>query len=178
MIARATVAVAVVCLSAASAPRGASAFVQVTPTSSGITQPISATHGATSTALRYMSLEQVSDFYQNFPLQSAVLTCGVKASVADTIAQVKPQIEENNNNNKNSDIPSDMDSHETLTASHLTSNIEQPTKQKNRIDWQARRNLAYVLYGGIFVGLMSHVEYSYVFPFLFGDEKSVAILTE
>lgn len=176
-IARAAAAVAVVCVSAAFAP--VSAFVPLAPASLSTTHHGSIAHESTRTTLRYMSLEQVSDFYQNFPLQSAVLTCGVKASVADTIAQVKPQIEENNNNNNNnSDIPSDMDSHETLTASHLTSKIEQPTKQKNRIDWQARRNLAYVLYGGIFVGLMSHVEYSYVFPFLFGDEKSVAILTE
>lgn len=171
-IARAAAAVAVVCVSAALAP--VSAFVPVAPLAT--THQGSIAHESKRTTLRYMSLEQVSDFYQNFPLQSAVLTCGVKASVADTIAQVKPQIEENNS--KNSDIPSVVDSHETLTVSHLTSNIEQPTKQKNRIDWQARRNLAYVLYGGIFIGLMSHVEYSYVFPFLFGDEKSVTILTE
>ena len=176
MIARATVAVAVVCLSAASAPRGASAFVQVAPTSSGITQPIAITHGPTiSTALRYMSLEQVSDFYQNFPLQSAVLTCGVKASVADTIAQVKPQIEEHNSK---SSPTSSQDELPTLPQMESSNNIEPMTKKTNRIDWEARRNLAYVLYGGIFVGVMSHVEYSCVFPFLFGNEKTTAITIE
>ena len=175
MIARATVAVAVVCLSAASAPRGATAFVQVAPTSTGMTQPISTTQGpTTSTALGYMSLEQVSDFYQNFPLQSAVLTCGVKASVADTIAQVKPQIEENNS--KNSPTTS-QDELQTLPQME-SSNTEPMTKKTNRIDWEARRNLAYVLYGGIFVGVMSHVEYSCVFPFLFGNEKTTAITIE
>ncbi len=171
--ARAAAAVAVFCMSAASVP--ASAFVPIVSTSLVTNLPSSITHESPSSSLRYMSLEQVSDFYQNFPLQSAVLTCGVKASVADTIAQVKPQIEENNN----SEIASSEESHEIQTLSQLKStNIQQPSKKKNRIDWQARRNLAYVLYGGIFVGLMSHVEYSYVFPFLFGDEKTLAITTE
>lgn len=48
----------------------------------------------------------------------------------------------------------------------------------NNIDWEARRNLAYVLYGGIFIGLMSHLEYSYVFPFMFGYEHTLQILVE
>jgi len=109
-----------------------------------------------------MSLEQVSDFYQNFPLESAVLTCGVKASFADTIAQVGPQIEENNDEN-NQNL-------EQLSASEAS-----PVPSMNRIEWEARRNFAYVLYGGIFVGAMSHVEYNFLFPFLFGPEKTVPI---
>ena len=173
-VARAAAAVAVICISAASAP--VSAFVPVAPTSLVTNQQSSITRKSPSTSLRYMSLEQVSDFYQNFPLQSAVLTCGVKASVADTIAQVKPQIEENNN--KNSEIVLAEESHHTKKLSQLkSSSIQKPTEKTNRIDWQARRNLAYVLYGGIFVGVMSHVEYRYVFPFLFGDEKTPAITT-
>jgi hypothetical protein len=121
-----------------------------------------------------MSLEQVSDFYQNFPLQSAVLTCGVKASFADTIAQVKPQIEENNEKNKQNleQLSASKESPVLPTTSLLSGQ-----SSINRIDWEARRNFAYVLYGGIFVGAMSHVEYSCVFPFLFGTEKTVAITT-
>lgn len=168
---RATLSLAVVCLSVASAPNTASAFVPVAPAS----YSSSTTSRTSNGVLRYMTLEQVSDFYQNFPLQSAVLTCGVKASVADTIAQVKPQIEENNNNNKNFE-----DQHEEVQALLTTNSVisEETPKKTNRIDWEARRNLAYVLYGGIFVGLMSHVEYSCVFPFLFGTEKTAAITTE
>jgi len=36
-----------------------------------------------------MGLEDVSEFYEDFPLQAAVLTMGVKASIADGIAQVR-----------------------------------------------------------------------------------------
>lgn len=173
---RATAAVAVACLSAASAPSMVSAFVPAAPTSPCATHPSSARKAFSSMALRYMSLEQVSDFYQNFPLQSAVLTCGVKASVADTIAQVKPQIEENNNSKNALTTPH----HEEAQTLHHEKFVisENKTKKTNRIDWEARRNLAYVLYGGIFVGIMSHVEYSCVFPFLFGTEKTAVITTE
>ena len=44
---------------------------------------------ATPKTLHKMSLQEVSDFYQTYPLQSAILTCGVKASVADSLAQFK-----------------------------------------------------------------------------------------
>ena len=154
--------------------------------------------GSDATKLRYISLEQVSDFYQNFPLQSAVLTCGVKASVADTIAQVKPQIEENKNKNQKqtkNDPQEELQHHRSFVQSmkpSIDSGHETPKDESNTvhqsvldgtslvrdIDWEARRNLAYVLYGGIFVGAMSHVEYSCVFPFLFGTEKTALITTE
>jgi len=81
-----------------------------------------------------MGFEEVSDFYAQFPLQAAVLTCGVKASVADGIAQAR-------------------------THSRWD-------------DVEFRRNLAYVLYGGIFVGAACHYEYDVVFPILFGTEHN------
>jgi len=84
-----------------------------------------------------MTLSDVSDFYQDFPMQAAVLTCGVKASAADCIAQLK-----------------------------ATNTLE------------FRRNVAYVLYGGIFVGLMCHMEYDYLFPFMFGTEHTFKIIAE
>jgi hypothetical protein len=125
------------------------------------------------------TLQHVSDFYQNFPIQSAVLTCGVKASVADTIAQIKSQASllqsktasavtskktENNNNSNNNNI------------ANLNLNLNLDLNYFNF--WEGRRNLAYVLYGGIYIGLMSYLEYSYVFPSLFGYEKTIQILVE
>ncbi|KAL7531678.1 hypothetical protein ACHAWF_003869 [Thalassiosira exigua] len=83
---------------------------------------------------RHMSLSDVSDFYAQFPLQSAVLTCGVKASVADGIAQLR---------------------------------------KAGWDDLEFRRNLAYVLYGGVVVGALCHFEYDLVFPLLFGDEHNL-----
>lgn len=86
---------------------------------------------SSSTALS-MSLEEINSFYQTYPLQAAVLTCGVKASFADLIAQVR-----------------------SFTES------EQAIELK--------RNAAYIIYGGIFIGLMCHIEYDMVFPALFGN---------
>lgn len=84
-----------------------------------------------------MSFSEVSDFYAAFPLQAAVLTCGVKASVADGIAQVR--------------TPS-VDCWDDL---------------------EFRRNFAYILYGGIFIGALCHYEYDVLFPLLFGTEHSL-----
>jgi len=81
-----------------------------------------------------MSLSDVSNFYADFPLQAAVLTCGVKASVADGIAQVR---------------------------------------SKSDYDIEFRRNLAYILYGGIFIGAFCHYEYDVIFPLLFGTEHNL-----
>lgn len=81
-----------------------------------------------------MSWAEVSDFYATYPIPSAVLTCGFKASMADCIAQFNAM----------------------------------RTSEKNL---ELRRNLAYVLYGGIFMGLMCHLEYNEVFPLLFGTEE-------
>lgn len=199
MMAARAAAVAVVSLSASTASSTASAFVATpTPFSASCPGCSSTTPGTPGTAVRYMpldQLEQVSDFYQNFPLQSAVLTCGVKASVADTIAQVKPQIEENNQYNEeqierealsrqaaSSSLSTLQQHHHHNDHPHQQHMAASPAKgnhnRRNSIDWEARRNLAYVLYGGIFVGLMSHIEYTQVFPFIFGNEKTLAITVE
>jgi len=89
-----------------------------------------------------MTLADVSELYQTYPLQSAILTCGFKASIADGIAQLK------------------------AISSLNINNIEM------------RRNLAYIAYGGIFVGLMCHMEYNHLFPLMFGTEQSLAIVAE
>lgn len=78
-----------------------------------------------------MSWSEVNEFYQSYPIQSAVVTCAFKASLADGIAQF--------------------------------------TSTTNK-QWEVKRNLSYILYGGIFVGCMCHAEYHILFPLLFGTE--------
>ena len=132
--------------------------------------------------------QQVSDFYQNFPIESAVLTCGVKASVADTIAQVSPQLEENKQIKKEDEETAEvsvvqtkeeerrtMTTHDRSYISYININ---KVMTETTIDWEAKRNLAYILYGGIFIGLMSYIEYSQIFPFVFGTEKTVITTIE
>lgn len=86
-----------------------------------------------------MTLEDVNTFYSTYPLQAAVLTCGLKASLADGVAQVR-----------------------SWTASEHA--IEM------------RRNAAYIIYGGIFIGLMCHMEYDFLFPQLFGTAHDVGTI--
>lgn len=91
-----------------------------------------------------LDTQQISDFYAQFPLQAAVLTCGVKAHVADGIAQVRSSYSRNRMPRIDTD------------------------------DLEFRRNLSYIIYGGIFVGAMCHYEYNVIFPRLFGSEHSLA----
>jgi hypothetical protein len=95
-----------------------------------------------------MTLEDVSDFYATYPLQSAVLTCGVKASIADGIAQIKAAA--------------------AAAASPSQENIP----------LEVKRNVAYIIYGGIFIGLMCHMEYDYVFPQMFGNDHNIQTTVE
>ncbi|KAG7369646.1 Mpv17 / PMP22 family protein [Nitzschia inconspicua] len=112
-----------------------------------------------------MSFQEVSDFYQNFPIQSAILTCGFKASLADSLAQLNDSL--------------------ALSSSTLKEkmkkNVKQLHKQKledDSFNWEYRRNLAYVIYGGFFVGLMCHIEYNILFPLLFGTDHSISTIVE
>mmetsp|Transcript_53205 Transcript_53205/g.64135 ORF Transcript_53205/g.64135 Transcript_53205/m.64135 type:complete len:269 (-) Transcript_53205:198-1004(-) len=88
--------------------------------------------------------EEISDFYLNYPVQSAILTCGVKASLADGIAQYK----------------------ETVALS------------KDEFGIELRRNVAYIIYGGIFIGFACHLEYDILFPLLFGYENGLMTIVE
>ena len=61
-----------------------------TTTSSRISTPtLNRPTTTSSSSLNAFSMEDVSHLYEVYPLQSAMVTCGVKASVADAIAQVQ-----------------------------------------------------------------------------------------
>eukprot|EP00529_Nitzschia_sp_RCC80_P020010 CAMPEP_0113454516 /NCGR_PEP_ID=MMETSP0014_2-20120614/7901_1 /TAXON_ID=2857 /ORGANISM="Nitzschia sp." /LENGTH=429 /DNA_ID=CAMNT_0000345919 /DNA_START=149 /DNA_END=1438 /DNA_ORIENTATION=+ /assembly_acc=CAM_ASM_000159 len=110
--------------------------------------PTSTSSSSSSSSRLGMSLHEVSDFYATYPLQSAILTCGFKASIADSIAQFKDRMK-------------------GLVESH-----EHDDNDESDNWWEARRNTAYVIYGGLFVGLMCHMEYNVVFPAMFGTENT------
>ena len=88
-----------------------------------------------------MTLEDVNTFYSTYPLQAAVLTCGVKASLADGVAQVRSW-----------------------------------TESERAIEM--KRNAAYIIYGGIFIGLMCHIEYDHIFPHIFGTAHDLKTISE
>jgi len=111
--------------------------------SSTLVRPPSSSSSSSSSSSLAVTLDDVNFFYETFPVQASVLTCSVKASVADGIAQVK--------------------------ASNA---------KGNEIDLEFRRNVAYIIYGGIFIGLMCQLEYNIFFPWLFGTEQSLQLVAE
>jgi len=102
---------------------------------------VSRTSSSTPTTQLSMTLEDVNTFYATYPLQAAVLTCGVKASLADCVAQIR-------------------------NWSQTDRAIE------------LKRNAAYILYGGIFIGLFCHIEYDMIFPQLFGTSHDMTTVVE
>jgi len=117
-----------------------------------------------------MSFTDVSNFYADFPLQAAVLTCGVKASVADGIAQARPAINKqqqklNDDNNMNDQENPTFIDFSTLSTNYSTNSWID--------DLEFRRNIAYIIYGGIFIGALCHYEYDVLFPILFGTEHTI-----
>jgi len=115
-----------------------------------------------------MSFTDVSNFYADFPLQAAVLTCGVKASVADGIAQARPiAIKQKQQQKQNNDI-NDQENPTFIDFSTLSTNSSSWID-----DLEFRRNIAYIIYGGIFIGALCHYEYDVLFPILFGTEHNL-----
>ena len=149
-------------------------------TTSSTTTTTTTTSSSLSMSSSATTLQHVSDFYQNFPIQAAVLTCGVKASVADTVAQIKSQASLLQSKTASVVKKSNKTDNNMSSNSNNNNNIIQNFNlDLNYFNfWEGRRNLAYVLYGGIYIGLMSYLEYSYVFPSLFGYEKTIQILVE
>lgn len=84
-----------------------------------------------------LALGAVSSFYKNSPYLAAFVTCGVKASAADLIAQSK----EGNSADDSSTV---------------------------------RRNIAFILYGGIYQGVMQEHIFNHIYPALFGTSTSLA----
>ena len=82
----------------------------------------------------------IGTFYKNSPLASAFVTCAIKGSAADFVAQSKTQ-----------------------RVSHGGSIGLAP------MQFQLKRNLAFLLYGGIYQGLGFEFFYNILFPKLFGD---------
>jgi len=74
------------------------------------------------------------------PYAASFLTCGVKSSAADLVAQTKAPAEDGN----------------TQRSINL------------------QRNVAYILYGGLYLGCGLHFIYGSVYPFLFGSGTDVA----
>jgi len=96
------------------------------------------------TSLTAVPIGTINSFYINFPFLAAFVTCGIKASVADIIAQKRQKKKENEND--------------------LSAYKEASTK---RLEYQ--RNIAYILYGGFYLGIAQEYIFNHLFPIWFGS---------
>ena len=80
------------------------------------------------------------------PLTSAFVTCGIKASAADFVAQ-----------KRSAQSTDEL----TTTDEEILSEITTP--------FEKRRNFAFLLYGGLYQGMAQEIIFNEVFPKLFGQ---------
>ena len=103
-----------------------------------------------STSLKSSLIGAIDVFYKTMPLTSAFVTCGIKASAADFVAQKRSAI----NTDEGEGVL-------TTTDEEILSEITTP--------FEKRRNFAFLLYGGLYQGMAQEIIFNEVFPKLFGQ---------
>ena len=126
------------------------------------THTIHAFQAAPYYSLLSSAVGAVDTFWRNSPFVAAALTCGVKASAADLVAQKRQATKEaedtstNSNNISNSAVVSEGG---TLVATV-------PSVPTRRPDM--KRNFAYIVYGSVYQGMAQEYIYNHLYPLLFG----------
>lgn len=106
-------------------------------------------------------LSNVNAFWIDAPYAAAALTCGVKASAADLVAQRRQFRKEQDDQNEEL---------ESENASAVTSEAPKADLQ---------RNLAYLIYGALYQGMTQEFVYNHIYPSLFGTGTDpVTVLTK
>lgn len=104
-------------------------------------------------------ISNIDTFYRTAPYEAAFVTCGVKASCADFLAQ-KRELKTSTN------------------TGSLSNKIDNDNDVKTEEQVEIQRNLAFIIYGGIYQGICQYYIYNVLFPLWFGtgnDLTSVAI---
>lgn len=99
-------------------------------------------------------LTGLNQAFMKAPLASAFVTCGLKASVADVIAQRREY---------NADLGEQSNSNDP--------------KGRTLGSLSLPRNLAFLLYGGLYLGIGQHYLYNHLYPIWFGPSRSFKVLT-
>jgi len=114
-------------------------------------------------------LTAIDTFYRTSPYASAFITCGVKASLADIVAH------SGKNRNRNKTSRQRLSAHRIYQGSSHLKNINRrtyfPSRKTRSLLAQkenVQRNLAYLLYGGLYQGMAQEYLYNEIFPVLFG----------
>jgi hypothetical protein len=111
-----------------------------------------------TTKLNYINsdiIQAVEEFYTESPVQAAFLTCALKASAADAVAQLRQL---------------------RAMEAELASNTVDEKIQHHDLPFlniQIPRNFAFLLYGGMYQGVAQHFIYNVLFPDWFGHGTDV-----
>lgn len=118
-------------------------------------------------------LAEIDTFYQTAPYTAAFLTCGFKASAADFLAQMRSI----NKNAEQGEIErGDGQSQKDIDVDNLA--IASP-EYAEADSIEVQRNVAFILYGGIYQGLAQQYLYNILFPAWFGTGNDIAtVLTK
>ena len=120
-------------------------------------------------------ISMIDQFVQTSPYTTAAITCGIKASSADYIAQKRQLRKRNENRNNNNAIVSNGDGADTTNATLSTT----ATKTTKTVKTDLSRNIAFLLYGALYQGMGQEYIYNHLYPLYFGTGTNVAtVLTK
>ena len=123
----------------------------------------------------------VDNFYRTSPLESAFLTCGIKGSLADAIAQRLDHKSQHSPAEDNDNVESKATDNILLRSDTLSNydEIDERQGEESTTTFNASRNLAYVIYGGLYTGIAQHFIYNEIFPQIFGNDPTpLTVLSE
>ena len=105
----------------------------------------------------FIGWDALDTIYQTSPYYAAFVTCSVKASAADAVAQTKQQ---------------------SKVEEEPKRELSPPIKKKNNGEegqhsFDLFRNLAFIFYGGFYQGMGQTFLYTNVYPLLFGPTPTV-----
>ena len=95
------------------------------------------------------AMSNIDSFYTTAPYTAAFMTCGFKASAADFLAQTR----------------------------ELKSGPSKGGEDQSKEQIEFERNLAFILYGGIYQGMAQYYIYNILFPLWFGSGNDLASVT-
>lgn len=110
------------------------------------------------------------NFFRTQPFLSAFVACSVKASAADFLAQASETEDEAASSvvATSASAAKAPPSFLTMFTASSTTAIEQQEQQQPP-DVNLNRNVAFLLYGGLYQGMFLQFLYMVVYPFLYGD---------
>lgn len=125
--------------------------------------PVALTTMRMESLASFGSMNLVNEFFETQPFLAAFVTCSLKASTADLLAQTATKEEE-----EPVEVESTVNHMASIVAWLIQENngdLESPSSSST-LNWN--RTLAFYLYGGLYQGMFLQFLYTTAYPYLFG----------